>query len=164
MLGGDELLGLELLQVVGQVGFRFFLIHRGGIFGQAHFVIPVGFRHLGICLVFRRLPFLIGLRGADHRIAVGFRLPDDGITLHLGNARFPQCVQVPLFILNVANGETDDLQPHIGQVAGGDILHALRELIAFAIHLFYRHHAKNGAQVAFHRLQRDLANLRLAFA
>ena len=96
-----------------------------------------------------------GLRGADHRVPVRFRLRDDGVALDLGDARFAQRVQVALPVLNVANGETDDAQPHVGHVAGGDFLDFGGKLIAVLVNVLHGHRAENGAQVAFQGLGCD---------
>jgi hypothetical protein len=105
---------------------------------------------------FGLLPGLRGLRGADHRVPVRLGLGDDGVALDLGDARFAQRVQVALAVADVANGEADDAQAHVGHVAGGHFLHLGGEGVAVLVNILHGHGAENGAQMAFQRLRGDV--------
>ena len=122
LLGLDQLAGLEFLQIVSQVRLRFLLIDGGLEAGDVGLVIALRSRDLGVGEEFRLLSGLRGLRRADHGVAVGFGLGDDGVALDLGDARFAEGVEVALAVADVADGETDDAQAHVGHVAGGDFL------------------------------------------
>ena len=107
------------------------------------------------------LGFLSGLRGLgrlDHRIAVGFGLGDLRVAFDLGDARLAQGVEITLAVADVADGEADDAQAHVGHVAGGHFLHLGGEGIAVLVNFLDGHGAQNGAQMAFQRLRGDVAD------
>ena len=146
------------MQVVGEVGLGFLLVHRGLVLRDVRLIIALGFRDLAVG---GELGFLAGLRrlrGFDHGVAIGFGLRDLSIAFDLGNARFAERVEVPLRVANVANGEADNAQAHVGHVAGGHFLHLRGKGVAVLVNLLHRHRAEDGAQMAFKRLRGDVAD------
>ena len=89
-----------------------------------------------------------GLRGTNHRVAVGFGLGDDGVAFDLGDSRFAQSVEITLAVADVANGEADDTHAHVGHVTGGDFLDFRGKSVAVLVNVFNGHCAENGAQDA----------------
>ena len=110
---------------------------------------------LGLALA--RLALGVGL--GDGGLLGGDRLGDGRRALDLGDARLAQRLEVAVLVADVADGEGVDAQPHVGEVAGRDLLHLLRELVAVLVDVLDRQRAEDGAQVALHRLQRDLGDL-----
>ena len=89
---------LILLQIVGEVGFGFLLVHRGLVLRDVHLVIALRFGDFGVGGEFGFLPGLRGLGRTDHRIAVGFGLGDLRVAFDLGDARFAQRFEVALAV------------------------------------------------------------------
>ena len=118
-------------------------------------VIALRLGDLGVGQELRFLPGLSGLRGADHGVAVRLGLGDDGVAFDLGDARFAQGIQVALAVADVADGEADDAQAHVGHVAGGHFLDLRGEGVAVLVNFLHRHRAENGAQMAFQGLRGD---------
>ncbi len=79
-----------------------------------------------------------------------------GVAFDLGDARFAQGVEVALAVANVADGEADDAQAHVGHVAGGHFLDFGGEGVAVLVNVLDRHRAENGAQMAFEGLRGDV--------
>ena len=102
------------------------------------------------------LPGLGRLRGLDHRVAVGFGLGDLGVAFDLGDAGFAEGIEVALAVADVADGEADDAQAHVGHVAGGDFLHLRGEGVAVLVDVLDGHRAQDGAQMAFQGLHGDV--------
>ena len=118
-------------------------------------IIALRLGDFGVGQEFGLLPGLGGLRGTNHGIPVRLGLGDGGVAFDLGDARFAQGVQIALAVANVANGETDDAQAHVGHVAGGDFLDLGSEGVAVLVNILDGHGAENGAQMAFERLRGD---------
>ena len=89
-------------------------------------------------------------------VPVGLGLRDGGVAFDLGDARFAQGVEVTLAVANVADGEADDAQAHVGHVAGGHFLDFGGEGVAVLVNILDGHRAENGAQMAFQRLRGDV--------
>ena len=155
-LGLDELAGLEFLQIVSEVGLGFLLIHRRLVLGDVGLIIALGLGDLGVGDELGFLAGLGGLRGLDHGVAVGFGLGDDGVAFDLGDARLAQGVEVALAVANVADGEADNAQAHVGHVAGGDFLDFGGEGVAVLVNILDGHGAQNGAQMALQGLRGDV--------
>ena len=92
-------------------------------------------------------------------VPVRLGLGDGGVAFDLGDPGFAQGVQVTLAVANVANGEADDAQAHVGHVAGGHFLDFRSEGVAVLVNVLHRHRAENGAQMAFQGLGGDVLDL-----
>ena len=128
--GLHELAGLEFLQIVGEVGFGYFLVHRGLITRDVGLIIALRLGNLGVGGELGFLAGLRGLRGFDHRVPVGFGLRDLRVPFDLGYARFAEGFEVALAVADVADGEADDPQAHVRHVARGNFLDLRREGVA----------------------------------
>ena len=127
-------------------------------------VVALRLRDLGVGEVFRLLPGLRGLGRLDHGIAVGLGLGDLGIPLYLGDPRLAERVEVALRVADVPDGETDDSQPHVGHVTGGNLLHLGGKGVAVLVDLLDGHGAENGAEMPLERLHRDVLDVVRALA
>ena len=163
-LGLHELAGLEFLQIIREVGLRLLLVHRRLVLRDVGLVIALRLGNFRVGDELRLLPRLIRLRGPNLRIAVGLGLGDDGVAFDLGDARFAEGVEVALGVADVADGETDDAEAHVGHVAGGHFLDLLGEGVAVLVNFLDRHRAENRAQMAFERLHGDVFDVVNAFA
>ena len=83
---------------------------------------------------------------------------DGRVTLHFGHARTAQCFEITFLVAHVLDHERVNAQAHIRQIAGGDFLHALRELIPLAVDFLHRQRADDAAQVAGQCLVRHVDN------
>ena len=123
----DCLIGLVFLQIISQIGFGLLLIDVDLISGFFNLKVLIGFGHLRVGLEFGLLTGLMGLRTTDQSVAIGVCLSDDGISFHLGDARFSQGVQVAVVVTDIANSERVNAQAHVRQIARGHFLDFLRE-------------------------------------
>ena len=159
-----ELAGLELLQIIREVGLRLLHVHRGLILGDIGLIITLrlGDFRVGLKLCF--LSGLIRLRRTDLCVAVCFGLRDDGIAFHLRDARFTERIEITLPVADIADGKTHNTEAHVRHVAGGNFLHLGRERIAVLINFFHGHRPENRAQVTFQRLHGDALDIFRALA
>ena len=72
--------------------------------------------------------------------------------------------EVSLGVPDVANGEADDGQAHVGHVPGGDFLDFGGEGVPVLIQFLDGHGPKNGSQVAFQGLGGDVFDFVHRFA
>jgi len=158
-LGLDQLAGFEFLQIIGEVGLGLLHVHGGLVLGDVGLVIALGLGDFGVGGELGLLAGLLGLGGADLGIPVGFGLGDDGVALDLGDAGFAQGIQIALPVADVADGEADDGEAHVGHVAGGHFLDFGGEGVAVLVDFLDGHGAENGAQMALEGLHGDVLDV-----
>ena len=107
----------------------------------------------------RRLPLLIGLGFLDAGVAFGLGLADGRVPLDLRGSSYTESLEVALLILDVADREADDFQPHVGHVGGGHVTHLLGKGHTVAVNVLDGHRAENGALLPLEGLQGDLRDL-----
>jgi hypothetical protein len=157
LLGLNQLAGLVFLQVIGEVGLGFALVHRRpGTAPRSSGIIALGLGNLAVGGELGFLAGLLSLGGANLRVTIGLGLRDDGVAFDLGDAGLAQRIEVALVVADVANGEAHDAQAHVGHVAGGDLLHFGGEGIPVLVDVLDSHRAQDRAQVTLQGLGRDV--------
>ena len=101
---GDLLLGDGGGERPGLLGLGLLALDGGAELRLPRLLVAQRLRDGHVGLVPLGLPFLIGVRRLDHRVALRQRLADDGIALHLGRPLLAEGVEVALFVADLLDG------------------------------------------------------------
>ena len=104
------------MQFIGQLGLGAARVDLLVVGRLLHAVAALGFGDLRIGFVTRGFPLAQSLSGADAGVALRFGFADRRVAPHLSRAAHAQRIEIAARILDVADREGDDLQPHPGQV------------------------------------------------
>ncbi len=99
------------------------------------------------------LPFLVGHRRLDRRVALRLRLADDGVALDLGRALLAERVEVAHLVADLLDRQDVDVDAHLLQIDGRLVGHLLGERLPVGVDLLDGERAEDRAQVAFERLE-----------